>query len=115
MKEPTDRTAIWKQLCRNNGWLLEENFVAPAGHQLYFAFAGVTANAGGEGVGAPGFFVSSDVTRTSIKNPPSGAQSTEEFIVAKPVKGYNVSIWTYYLWEDLVNIQLVKIDADRVV
>ena len=115
MPETQDRAGDWKQLCRDQGWLQGDLFVAPAGHQIFFSFIGVNAPPGGEGNGAPGFFVSSDLTRTSIKNPPSGAQDAGQFIVAKPAKGYNVSIWTYYLWEDLVNIQLVKIDADRVV
>lgn len=115
MQETQDRAGDWKQLCRDQGWLQGDRFVAPEGHQLFFSFIGVGTVLEGEGTAAPGFFVSSDLTRTSIKNPPSGAQSTESFIIAKPEKGYNVSIWTYYLWEDLVNIQVVKIDADRVV
>lgn len=115
MQETQDRMGDWKQLCREQGWLQGETLVAPEGHQLYFSFIGVYNTLGGEGNGAPGFFISSDITRTSIKNPPCGATDAGQFIVAKPAKGYNVSIWTYYLWEDLVNIQLVKIDADRVV
>lgn len=103
------------QLSRDSGWLQGDGFVAPAGHQLIFSFVGVSSVLGGEGANSPGFFVTSDVARTSLKSAPCEAQVTEDFIIAKPVKGYNVSIWTHYLWEDLVSIQLLKIDADRVV
>jgi len=108
------RAERWKKLCRDSDWLQGDRFVAPAGYQLNFSFMGVATAASGEGLATPGFFISSDIARTSIKNAPSGATSTEDFIIAKPEKGYNVSVWTYFLWDDLVCVQLQKIDADRV-
>ncbi len=110
-----ERSEQWKKLCRDNGWLHENRVIVPEGHQLFFAFGGEGRVPQGEGSAPPGFFVASDPAQTSIKNASSTAQSQGDFIVAKPDKGYNVSIWTYYLWEDIVSIQLVKMAADRVV
>jgi len=115
MEETTTRAARWKKLCRDNDWLQGDRFVAPQGYVLHFTFSGVAVPSNGEGVSTPGFFVTSDIAKTSIKNAPCGATVTEDFIVAKPEKGYNVSVWTYYLWDDLMSLQLQKIDADRVV
>lgn len=109
-----ERAERWKKLCRDKGWLQGDSFVAPEGYQLYFAFRGVGKVLSSDGTAAPGFFVASDISQTSLKNAPSTAQATEDFIIAKPVKGYNVSIWTHYLWDDIVSLELLKVDADRV-
>lgn len=110
-----DKADRWKKLCVENGWLQGSSFVAPEGHHLVFCFLGIDKNQQGEGAGPPGFVVASDPSQYSLKNAPSSTQVSEEFIIAKPVKGYNVSVWTYYLWEDLVSIELYKLEADRVV
>ena len=105
----------WQKLCVEQGWLQSGTFVAPEGHHLVFCFNGVDKNQEGGSNGPPGFIVASDPSQYSLKNAPCSTQVTGEFIVAKPLKGYNVSVWTYYLWEDLVSIELSKLEADRVV
>lgn len=79
-----------------------------------FSFQGIGKDPDG-GSTAAGFIVASDPTQYSLKNAPCSTQVTEDFIVAKPLRGYNVSVWTYYSWEDMVNIELSKLEADRVV
>jgi len=109
-----ERAERWQKLCVENGWLQGGTFVAPEGQQLVFSFQGIGKDPDG-GSTAPGFIVASDLTQYSLKNAPCSTQVTEEFIVAKPLKGYNVSVWTHYLWEDMISIELSKLEADRVV
>ena len=110
-----EKAELWKKLCQEKGWLQGSSFVAPEGHHLVFCFQGVDKSQTGEASGPPGFVVASDPSVYSLKNAPSSTQVTEDYIIAKPVKGYNVSVWTHFLWEDLVNIELYKLEADRVV